>query len=101
METLDLFVRLYGWEVVKDCLKGRPLGFWRRYRRENRGMSVWHDLVDWVGGYPFEVARPEEVVHFCRDRGFALARLKTVGGGLGCNEFVFLRQAIAWRKMSA
>ena len=22
----------------------------------NRGMSFWHDYVDWVGGYPFEVA---------------------------------------------
>ena len=39
-----------------------------------------HDLVDWVGGYPFEVAKPEEVLDFCRMRGFALRRLKTVGG---------------------
>lgn len=57
-----------------------------------RGMSRWHDLVDWVGGYPFEVAKPEQVFDFCRARGFALRRLKTVGGGLGNNQFVFVRK---------
>jgi 2-polyprenyl-3-methyl-5-hydroxy-6-metoxy-1,4-benzoquinol methylase len=55
----------------------------------SRGMSNAHDLVDWVGGYPFEVAKPEEVFDFCRSRGFVLQRLKTVGGGLANNEFVF------------
>jgi len=55
-----------------------------------RGMSARHDLVDWVGGYPFEVARPETVFDFLRDRGFELRHLKTCAGGLGCNEYVFL-----------
>jgi SAM-dependent methyltransferase len=54
-----------------------------------RGMSARHDLVDWVGGYPFEVAKPEEVFAFLRERGFELCRLKTCGGDLGCNEYVF------------
>ncbi|UUN26033.1 bifunctional 2-polyprenyl-6-hydroxyphenol methylase/3-demethylubiquinol 3-O-methyltransferase UbiG [Streptomyces sp. FIT100] len=54
-----------------------------------RGMSRKHDLVDWVGGYPFEVATPEQVFSFCRERGFELRHLKTCKGGLGCNEFVF------------
>jgi 2-polyprenyl-6-hydroxyphenyl methylase/3-demethylubiquinone-9 3-methyltransferase len=58
-----------------------------------RGMSRKHDLVDWVGGYPFEVAKPEQIFDFYRDRGFELTRLKTCGGGLGCNEFVFRRRA--------
>jgi 2-polyprenyl-6-hydroxyphenyl methylase/3-demethylubiquinone-9 3-methyltransferase len=65
----------------------------RQEDKQPRGMSRWHDLVDWVGGYPFEVAKPEEVFDFCRMRGFALRRLKTVGGGLGNNEFVFVRKA--------
>ena len=67
----------------------------RAIRRENtpppirvRGMSAKHDLVDWVGGYPFEVARPEQVFDFLRARGFELRYLKTCAGGLGCNEFV-------------
>jgi len=60
-------------------------------RKKNRGMSVWHDLVDWVGGYPFEVAKPEEIFDFYRDEGFVLVRLKTRGGKSGCNEFLFSR----------
>ena len=56
-----------------------------------RGMHRWYDLTDWVGGWPFEVARPEEVVEFLTPRGFALERLQTVGGRMGCNEFVFRR----------
>jgi len=60
--------------------------------RLDRGMSLWHDMVDWVGGYPFEVARPETILRFYRDRGFALVEMTTCGGRLGCNEFVFVRQ---------
>jgi 2-polyprenyl-6-hydroxyphenyl methylase/3-demethylubiquinone-9 3-methyltransferase len=55
-------------------------------------MSARHDLVDWVGGYPFEVAKPEQVFEFMRDRGFELRYLKTCAGRLGCNEYVFERR---------
>jgi hypothetical protein len=47
--------------------------------------------VDWIGGYPFEVARPEDIVRALRPRGFQLLDLTTCGGGLGCNEFWFRR----------
>jgi len=61
-----------------------------RLTRE-RGMSLWHDMVDWIGGYPFEVTRPEAIFRFCRDKGFALREMKTTCR-LGCNEFVFVRE---------
>jgi len=63
---------------------------WTRYRR-NRGMTKWRDIVDWVGGYPYEVSTPDEVFDFCRARGFLLTKLKCGRVGLGCNEFVFLK----------
>jgi 2-polyprenyl-6-hydroxyphenyl methylase/3-demethylubiquinone-9 3-methyltransferase len=63
-----------------------------RDKQPPRGMSVWHDLVDWVGGYPFEVAKPEEIFEFFMDKGFLLKRLTTCGGGHGNNQFVFQRQ---------
>ena len=50
-------------------------------------------MIDWLGGYPFEVAKPETVFGFFRDRGFTLEELKTCGGRLGCNQFVFRRHA--------
>jgi 2-polyprenyl-6-hydroxyphenyl methylase/3-demethylubiquinone-9 3-methyltransferase len=68
-----------------------PFGRWKN-QKKNRGMSVWHDLVDWVGGYPFQVAKPEEIFDFYREKGFHLVRLKTCAGGRGCNEFVFIKE---------
>jgi len=56
-------------------------------------MSFRHDVLDWVGGWPFETSTPEQVFDFCRARGFTLERLRTVGGKSGCNEFVFRRGA--------
>lgn len=61
---------------------------------QERGMSLWHDLIDWIGGYPFEVARPGDILRFYRERGFTLAELKTTCR-LGCNEFVFQRDSLA------
>ena len=68
-----------------------PFSYWKQYKKQ-RGMSPWHDLVDWIGGFPFEVAKPEEIFNFYKAQGFTLIILKTCGGGLGCNEFVFVRQ---------
>ncbi|HEY3136224.1 MAG TPA: class I SAM-dependent methyltransferase [Blastocatellia bacterium] len=59
--------------------------------RPERGMSRWRDLIDWVGGYPYEYAKPEEVFDFYKDRGFAISRMQCGGVGLGCNQFVFIR----------
>lgn len=89
---LPAFLRLWGPTIIKDSLRGSPLRTWRRYSYESsRGMSPWRDVVDWVGGLPFEVAKPEEILRFFRTRGFTLTNLQTCGGGLGCNEFVFER----------
>jgi SAM-dependent methyltransferase len=85
------FLRLWGPRTTIDLLKGQPFKTWRNYS-QRRGMSPWHDVVDWVGGYPFEVAKPEEVFEFCERLGFRLKQLKTWAGGHGCNEYVFQRE---------
>jgi 2-polyprenyl-3-methyl-5-hydroxy-6-metoxy-1,4-benzoquinol methylase len=81
--------------------RGRPMKYirsWTQYKR-SRGMSRWHDIVDWVGGYPFEVAKPEEVFEFLQSRGFQLERLFTCAGGTGCNQYVFSREVPATKPM--
>lgn len=83
------FIWTWGWAMLVDFKRLRPGRSWRTYGRE-RGMSAWHDLIDWVGGYPFEVATPDAVFEFCRKRGFVLDNLVT-RQGRGCNEFVFIR----------
>jgi SAM-dependent methyltransferase len=79
---------------LAGLVRGDARGMRHRAPRA-RGMSAKHDLVDWVGGYPFEVAKPEEVFAFLRERGYELRHLKTCAGGLGCNEYVFTRRPSA------
>jgi 2-polyprenyl-3-methyl-5-hydroxy-6-metoxy-1,4-benzoquinol methylase len=57
---------------------------------QRRGMSFWRDVVDWVGGLPFEVASPEAIVESCEARGLRLTRIVATKRS-GCNEFVFKR----------
>lgn len=68
-----------------------PGHLFKRPKRD-RGMALATDFVDWVGGYPFEFAVPEEIFEFYRRRGFTLNYLKTRRGN-ACNEFVFTRNA--------
>jgi hypothetical protein len=70
--------------LVEDLIRLRKP--WARYRdyKKERGMSLFFDWIDWLGGYPFEFATPEQVVSFCRQRGFVLVRQKEV-------EYVFRR----------
>jgi 2-polyprenyl-3-methyl-5-hydroxy-6-metoxy-1,4-benzoquinol methylase len=75
---------------LKDLLLLRPFKSWRE-AGSSRGMSAWRNLIDWVGGYPFEVAKPEEIFDFFRERGFLLQKMRTEGGDLGCNEFIFTK----------
>ena len=63
--------------------------------KTKRGMSWWHDLLDWIGGYPYEDARPEEIFRFLHKQGFALRNITTCGGGIGCNQFVFRKDSTA------
>jgi SAM-dependent methyltransferase len=54
-----------------------------------RGMKWWYDWIDWIGGYPFETAKPETVISYLQGKGFVLERAETCDTGWGNNEFVF------------
>lgn len=91
--VVPTFIRLWGPSTLRDIAQGNPFATWKNYAQERmRGMNPWYDLLDWIGGLPFEVATPEAVFDFYRSRGFVLTKLKTCSGGLGCNEFVFAKQ---------
>jgi SAM-dependent methyltransferase len=84
--------RQWGLTFLRDFLKtGSPFKTWYSYGVNNRGMSAYHDLIDWTGGYPFEVAKPECIFNFFQKTGFKLKYIKTCGGGVGCNEYIFQR----------
>jgi 2-polyprenyl-3-methyl-5-hydroxy-6-metoxy-1,4-benzoquinol methylase len=81
-------------EMVKCLVRGprRYVREWRDYR-QTRGMSRWHDLVDWAGGYPFEVASPSAIFEFYARRGLSATITINCGRGNGCNEFRIARDA--------
>lgn len=81
------------WHMVDRVIHLKnPLPFadWRAYKAQ-RGMSRWHDCVDWSGGYPFETSTPDRLFQFVHAQGFNLVRMNTLRSGLGCNEFTFVR----------
>ncbi|MBA7580944.1 hypothetical protein ES708_22842 [subsurface metagenome] len=72
----------------------------RRYREQHtpRGMSIFYDWIDWIGGYPFETAKPEEIFDFYKERRFILEKLVTCYGTSGINEYVFRKMPAAAKK---
>lgn len=57
-----------------------------------RGMSPWFNLIDWLGGYPFEVAQPKEIFDFFQQRKFEIINHNLCQGKMGCNEFIFQKK---------
>ena len=75
--------------------RGNPREFIRNYAA--RGMNFQIDVEDWLGGYPYESASPEQILGKFRELGFEPARAfplrKKLGlGGTGCAEFTFRKQ---------
>jgi len=71
--------------LVEDLVRLKnPIDRYHKYK-SRRGMSVWHDWIDWLGGYPYECAKPEDVIAFYRQHGFEC--VKNIG-----HEYVFERQ---------
>lgn len=83
------FVRLWGRMIAFDAVHHRdPMRRWREYAE--RGMDPMVDLIDWVGGYPYEAATPEVVEKYVSDLGFQGGVVSRVEGH-GCNQFRFVR----------
>lgn len=60
-------------------------------RHQLRGMDFYFDVIDWVGGYPYEYASREEVMAMVEPMGFRCTRFNASQVPTGCNEFVFQR----------
>jgi 2-polyprenyl-6-hydroxyphenyl methylase/3-demethylubiquinone-9 3-methyltransferase len=75
--------------LIWDRLKSGQNPFnWNR--RVVRGMDVYHDLVDWLGGLPYEVATVAEVTDFCIRRGLRQERVLERCEG-ACSTYLFRR----------
>ncbi len=56
---------------------------------KERGMDFWYDVIDWVGGYPYEYASVQEIGRFVSKHGFVLLRAIPDSVPTGITEFVF------------
>lgn len=97
---------LYGsYTALGYALRRKTLNLYRE-----RGMHVFYDAIDWIGGYPYEYACFEEIKNFVENLGFSLIKAPTQlpceknyefnsffhkifsilrTANSGCNEFVF------------
>ncbi|MBU0471529.1 MAG: hypothetical protein KKF65_02820, partial [Nanoarchaeota archaeon] len=68
-----------------------PIKYVKQYGPSSaRGMSFYTDVVDWLGGYPYQYCSVKEVTTFYRKKGFKTIKVNEVNG-TGCNEFLFRR----------
>jgi len=55
--------------MLRYVLTGRnPFAVIRHYDADGRGMDFWHDVRDWVGGFPYEYATAGEVFSYLHHR---------------------------------
>jgi SAM-dependent methyltransferase len=57
--------------------------------RKYRGMSLVHDWLDWLGGYPYEYATADALTDFVAERGFRLLKREPPPIGFGNNQLVY------------
>ena len=86
--VLSVFVPYFAVRgFVEDICRGtNPTRRYTDYAKEHRGMSQLYDWIDWLGGYPYECAHPNEVSRFMQGRGFVLQKRRHT-------EYVFARRS--------
>jgi 2-polyprenyl-6-hydroxyphenyl methylase/3-demethylubiquinone-9 3-methyltransferase len=61
-------------------------------KKQERGMDFFYDVVDWVGGYPYEYASIDQMRGLVEALGFETVKVCPSRVPTGCNEFVFRRK---------
>ena len=56
-------------------------------RLTSRGMNVYNDIVDWCGGYPYEVATTELICKYLEPKGFKIIK-KYDPSNKACHEWM-------------
>jgi len=89
---------IYVWmpQELRSLVGSMRAGELRTYVREltsatsGRGMSWLHDVIDWIGGYPYEYASVKDIVEFYRRDGFEPVKIRE-NRSYGCHQLVFGR----------
>ncbi|MBV9374215.1 MAG: class I SAM-dependent methyltransferase [Alphaproteobacteria bacterium] len=92
------FYAIYVWTpqelrlLLSHLQAGEVRGFLRDLTGapKGRGMSWIHDVVDWVGGYPYEFASVKSITEFYERDGFEPVKIRE-NSSYGCHQLVFRR----------
>lgn len=79
-------------KLVKSVRKGKVSEYiesWSAYKR-SRGMTRLYDMIDWLGGLPYEFAKASTLRDFYEKDGFKLEKL-IENPNTGCHELLFRR----------
>ena len=79
------------WLFVPVIYLAKLLVTRRNPLEKERGMDFLVDIVDWVGGYPYEYATVDEVLDLGTKYGLKMLRVAPARVPTGCNEFVFTK----------
>jgi 2-polyprenyl-3-methyl-5-hydroxy-6-metoxy-1,4-benzoquinol methylase len=84
--------------AVRYTLTGRSFRRYVSAYQSDRGMDFWHDVHDWLGGYPYESISPNEVDALMQALGLTCVRAHVHPRGYGvfgtgCDEFVYRRES--------
>jgi len=71
---------------AKWIVTGKP-----PWAKKRRGMSFYYDVIDWLGGFPYEYADKEELISWIKAKGFRLKKYVAAPVPTGCDEYVFKR----------
>ncbi|MDQ1639506.1 MAG: hypothetical protein QOF62_2845 [Pyrinomonadaceae bacterium] len=83
--------KVIAWKEIYKLMRLRVS--WRQNpfawnEKQERGMDTYHDLLDWLGGLPYEVASDQEIISFCRERGFVEENIEVRAEG-ACSVYCF------------
>jgi 2-polyprenyl-6-hydroxyphenyl methylase/3-demethylubiquinone-9 3-methyltransferase len=79
-------------KLIKSVRKGKVSEYiesWSGYKR-SRGMTRLYDMIDWLGGLPYEFAKASTLRDFYEKDGFKLEKL-IENPNTGCHELLFRR----------
>lgn len=84
--------KVLNWLFVPIIYVAKLIATRRNPLRMERGMDFYYNVVDWIGGYPYECASCEEIESHLAAMGFVADKFVSTIVPIGCNEFVFRRR---------
>lgn len=82
----------YAYAAGLSAMRGRWIGTEIKNYRSNRGMTFHNDVIDWLGGFPYEYATTGEIAEFSKKHSLAPVKIRDAAGP-ACWEMLLKKKA--------